>query len=104
MKKLVQSAVLCALCLSASAQTDDMFKPYRSTDLRLPSVPLVVSDPYFSIWSPYDRLTDGTPRHWTNEEKPLEGILRVDGKSYRFMGVKNSVLKSVVPKIGRAHV
>ena len=97
MKKLVQSAVLCALCFSASAQTDDMFKPYRSTDLRLPSVPLVVSDPYFSIWSPYDRLTDGTPRHWTNEEKPLEGILRVDGKSYRFMGVKNSVLKSIVP-------
>ena len=69
----------------------------RIRRLRLPSVPLVVSDPYFSIWSPYDKLTDGCPTHWTSDEKPLEGILRVDGKNYRFLGAKNTVFQSVVP-------
>ena len=72
--------------VAALAQNTETFKPYKNTALRLPSVPLVVSDPYFSIWSPYDKLTDGDTRHWTNDEKPLEGLLRVDGKTYRFMG------------------
>ena len=53
--------------------------------------------PLFSIWSPYDKLNDGAPTHWTNEEKPLEGLLRVDGKTYRFLGVKNTVFETIVP-------
>lgn len=84
--------------VAALAQNPETFKPYKNTALRLPSVPLVVSDPYFSIWSPYDKLTDGDTRHWTNDEKPLEGLLRVDGKTYRFMGSsERSVLESIVP-------
>ena len=78
MKKLFLSALL-AVATTACAQTADFFKPYMATDLRLPSVPLIVNDPYFSIWSPYDKLTDGTTRHWTNDEKPILGLLRVDG-------------------------
>ena len=58
----------------------DVFTPYTPTDLRLPSVPLVVNDPYFSVWSPYDKLTDGSTRHWTDKEMPLLGLLHVDGK------------------------
>lgn len=79
------------------AQTSDIFKPYKETKLRLPSVPLIVSDPYFSIWSPYDRLTEGSTKHWTDAEKPLLGILRVDGKSYRFMGEERKVLETLLP-------
>ena len=85
MRKKILSAFLFVATM-ACAQTADFFKPYASTDLRLPSVPLVVNDPYFSIWSPYDKLTDGTTRHWTNDEKPILGLLRVDGTAYRFMG------------------
>jgi len=89
------------VCLSASiamwAQSPAFFKPYQMSQLRLPSVPLVVSDPYFSIWSPYDHLTDGTTRHWTNNEKPLEGLLRVDGKTYRWMGTDRTRLQAIVP-------
>ncbi|MBP3757058.1 MAG: DUF4965 domain-containing protein [Prevotella sp.] len=88
-------------CLFASiamwAQSPAFFKPYQMSQLRLPSVPLVVSDPYFSIWSPYDHLTDGTTRHWTNDEKPLEGLLRVDGKTYRWMGADRTRLQAIVP-------
>jgi hypothetical protein len=54
--------------------------------LRAPAVPLILSDPYLSIWSPYDRLTDGNTQHWTGAEHPMIGAIRVDGKVYRFMG------------------
>ena len=92
------SVAVFATALFANAQTPADFVPYKSTKLRLPSVPLVVSDPYFSIWSPYDKLNDGDTRHWTNDEKPLEGLLRVDGKTYRFMGSKDKyLLESIVP-------
>ena len=73
------------LCMTTKAQPTGILKPYRQTDLRLPSVPLIVNDPYFSIWSPYDKLTDGTTRHWTDQEKPLEGYLRVDDTTYQWM-------------------
>ena len=97
MKNLLKLAAVLCTSVAMNAQTADLFQPYKATDLRMPSVPLVVSDPYFSIWSPYDKLTDGSPRHWTNEEKPLEGLLRVDGKTYRFLGVKNTILETIVP-------
>ncbi len=97
MRKLFLSALL-AVAATACAQTAEFFKPYKATDLRLPSVPLIVNDPYFSIWSPYDKLTDGTTRHWTNDEKPILGLLRVDGTTYRFMGAQQEyVLSSIAP-------
>ena len=103
MKKLLMSVAVLATAVFANAQTPADFVPYKSTKLRLPSVPLVVSDPYFSIWSPYDKLNDGDTRHWTNDEKPLEGLLRVDGKTYRFMGSKEkSLLESIVPMADEA--
>ncbi|MBQ8127515.1 MAG: DUF4965 domain-containing protein [Prevotella sp.] len=96
-KTFLTTLAVMATALAAQAQSADFFKPYKPTDLRLPSVPLVVSDPYFSVWSPYDQLTDGTTRHWTNDEKPMEGLLRVDGKTYRWMGAERQVLETVVP-------
>ena len=91
MKSLMALAVTL-LVAPCTAQTADLFQPYKTSDLRLPSVPLLVNDPYFSLWSPFDKLTDGSVRHWTNAEKPMEGLLRVDGKSYRWMGNGQSYL------------
>ena len=54
--------------------------------LRPPSVPLVACDPYFSIWSPHDKLTDGPTTHWTGKPQRLECGVKIDGMAYQVMG------------------
>jgi hypothetical protein len=53
---------------------------------RAPAVPLVTNDPYFSVWSMGDKLTDTPAKHWSEASQPITGLVRIDGKSYRWMG------------------
>jgi Domain of unknown function (DUF4965)/Domain of unknown function (DUF5127)/Domain of unknown function (DUF1793)/Domain of unknown function (DUF4964) len=57
-----------------------------AADLRAPATPLVAHDPYFSIWSDSDQLTGGPTRHWTGARQQFNGVIRIDGQSYRFLG------------------
>ena len=53
---------------------------------RLPAIPLIAEDPYFSVWLPGDLPNDCTAVHWTGAEKPVSGFITVDGERYRFLG------------------
>ena len=63
-----------------------LFSSAASAQLRPPSVPLVTVDPYFSIWSPADRLTDAPTKHWTGRPHRLTSFIRIDGKAWRLAG------------------
>jgi hypothetical protein len=83
MNNLCRLAVLMSAILSG-ASADLMGQ--QDAVLRAPATPLVVHDPYFSIWSASDRLTGGPTRHWTGSSQELNGIVRIDGKNFRYLG------------------
>lgn len=64
-------------------------------DLRAPAYPLVTIDPYTSAWSMTDKLYDESVKHWTGKEFPLIGAIRVDGETYRFMGVEQTPIRAL---------
>lgn len=92
LRNLVPS-LLCAAAFALSPATT------RAESLRPPSVPLVACDPYFSIWSPADKLADAETTHWTGKPHRLRSMARIDGQSYRLMG-KGSADEQVLEQKG----
>ncbi len=58
-------------------------------DLRPVCTPLITVDPFFSVWSDTDNLYDDTTRHWTGRTMNMCGMIKIDGKVYKFMGMQN---------------
>ena len=103
MKRQIALLSVCATLLSACSSntrtTSEAYAPAAKNELRAPATPLVTIDPYTSAWSFADRLNEESVRHWTGRNFPLLGSLRVDGVSYRFMGVDKV---EVTPVVGTA--
>ncbi len=70
---------------------------FVKNDLRAPAYPLITIDPYTSGWSFTDNLYDGSVKHWTGKDFPLIGQIKVDGETYRFMGIEELELNPLVP-------
>eukprot|EP01137_Pigoraptor_chileana_P036019 Opistho-2@30929 len=70
---------------------------------RPPSVPLIVTDPYQSVWLNADCLTDDWARHWSGPVMAMLGMARIDGVTYRFMG-PSSATTVLVPAMQQTSV
>jgi len=53
--------------------------------MRMPAIPLITVDPYFSIWS-FGKVNQSDTVHWTGSPNRIRGLVTVDGETYRFLG------------------
>lgn len=75
----------------------------RATTARAPTTPLIVHDPFMSVWSWSDTATDSWPAHWTGKQNQMSGLLHIDGHPWRFMGGPNRMAAEVpaMQQLGR---
>lgn len=65
---------------------------------RPPAVPLIVYDPYLSIWSEGIHLANYPTVHWTGVKQNLISLIRIDGKTYRLMGNQPKSIPTLAQK------
>ena len=52
-------------------------------NLRVPAVPLITVDPFFSVWSCSDELGEVYTKHWTGRPSPVFLSVVIDDKEYK---------------------
>jgi len=97
MKKIIFFAVLSAILLFSCNTGDKVNREVIKNSLRAPAYPLITIDPYTSGWSTTENLYDESVKHWTGHNFPLIGAIRVDNVVYRFMGIEDIPMETIVP-------
>lgn len=89
--------LICCFAIAVGSACNPVLDGQPNNRITPPAYPLVSIDPYTSIWSNTDNLYDGPTIHWTGKPFPLVGVAKVDGTSYRFMGIEDLDLSTLVP-------
>lgn len=61
--------------------------------MRVPCVPLITVDPYFTVWSEETTLNYSKNVHWSGKENHLLGTVTIDGREYTFFGYHRDMHK-----------
>jgi hypothetical protein len=71
----------------------------QAQSLRPPAYPLITHDPYFSVWAFQEELAAAPTQHWTGQPQSLEGIVRVDGRAYQFLGQAGPQYRTLIATV-----
>ncbi len=78
-------------------------KTVEAPVLRPPAIPLMVQTPYLNVWMMGDSCTDDWPKLWNGYVKGMTGLLRIGGKTYRFLGLPDSPLPAMKQEAVRVY-
>ncbi len=95
MVKMDEAAITAA---NKTVYTPPAPRVSQGTKLVPPATPLVACDPYFSIWSQGDNLTDAETTHWTGRQQRMTSLVRIDGKTFRVMGASPAAVPALEQK------
>jgi hypothetical protein len=84
--KLVLMSALAIFLSAVSAHGQGVIGGTTFDSIRPPATPLIVRQPYVSVWQATDDLNGSVSTFWAGQAKPMAGIVRIDGKPYAFLG------------------
>ncbi|MBV9851532.1 MAG: DUF4965 domain-containing protein [Armatimonadetes bacterium] len=94
-RRRIHSLILVFVALVFAAPATPAQTPTPSggkmTPVRPPATPLIVRQPYVSVWQPADALPGHWPAFWTGAPRSMTGIARIDGTPYVFLGAPENV-------------